>query len=619
MARAGLLVLALVAACHHRGGDQVARARAGDAEGAAAELRYQLASHPRDPSLLIALAEVEELRGRPGAALDALDRAALLGRPFRAGVGGEARARLAALLLGRGTARADRGSPDAEADLNRARRLGAQVDTTLAQRAALAAIAGDLKHSDPDRRARGRTRLLVVDPSLAVGLAEDAPVDALDRTSGWLVAHGAKRVAYQTLDRVAERTLAAGRRVEWRGELLERWLVMRRWWAGSGEPIDRPTLDDARARGASSCAYASGAADLGCDVVIAARDTPSWEPALVDAWERAGWRAADPARAQAWAVVAARATARGQLASVERAVRDHVEPALYDEAIASAVASAPPPTTDPRAWPELAAAAALPELAAAAAAPPGQAPPITAATAASASALAPQLAALVRAYAVDPALADRGAEDVAAAALDLATVAPALARLFRLLDDPARARSWWQRAHDASPEDPALALGLAIAMADAGDPPAGLQLAIRAAAGSGDAAATLVAAARGFAATGETLDALTLARQAIEVSGPGDEAPAAGLAAALLRRLGRTRAADEVAALAALPGAWDLADLTDEVVRVTALAATQRGVATARALALARSSDPAAAAAGAGLLRAIARETRPSDRGSGLP
>lgn len=95
---------------------------------AADELRFRLARHPRDRALYEALAEIEEERGRPGAALDALEAAARLGRPFRAGLGPAPRARLARLLRARAVARVLRDSPAAEPDLRRALALGARDD-----------------------------------------------------------------------------------------------------------------------------------------------------------------------------------------------------------------------------------------------------------------------------------------------------------------------------------------------------------------------------------------------------------------------------------------------------------------------------------------------------------
>ncbi len=583
------LVAVAIAACGQRV-DVADLTRSHGLDGAAAELRFRLASAPRDPTLLIALAEIEEARGRPGAALEALDRAERLGRPFRGGLGGAARRRLAALLVARAAVRADRGSADAEADLRRARGLDAAIDPALAQRAAIAAIAADLRRSDPDRRAAGVARLRSIDPTRAAGLGPDASTAAIDATTAWLVEVGARRVAFETLDGAVERALAARRVVDWPAVTVERWLTLRRWWSGQGDPIDRPTLDRARAIGASTCAYADGPTDPGCDVIAAAAsaEAPRWEPALIVAWQRGGWRAADAERAHAWAIVAARAVARGQLLSWSRAIADHVEPAL--------VAALTPPIES---------APAVPDGAAVLAAVGGD---------------DPQLVAVVDGFARDPALADRRAEDVAARAIDVATAGPALARVFTALGDPARARAWWQRGFDASRDDPAIALGLAIAMADAADPPAGLQLAMRAAAASGDASTTLVVAARGFAAAGQTLDAIGLARQAIELSAPGDEDAAAAVAAMLLAQLGRARAAAEVGALATLPSAWDFTALDAEAARVAAALAApdRRAAAVARALQLARSADPAAAAVGAATLRTIARQSAAAGRGSEL-
>ena len=82
---------------------------------AADEARFRLAKNPRDRDVWVALAIIEEERGRPGAAIEALDQAEQLGRAFRGGLGeGEAK-RLGALLVWRAKARTMRGSPDAEA------------------------------------------------------------------------------------------------------------------------------------------------------------------------------------------------------------------------------------------------------------------------------------------------------------------------------------------------------------------------------------------------------------------------------------------------------------------------------------------------------------------------
>ena len=64
----------------------------------------------------------------------------------------------------------------------------------------------------------------------------------------------------------------------------------------------------------------------------AASDAVAWEPALVAAWQRDGWRAADADQAMAWMIVAARAVERGELPSWEHAVRAHAQAFLFDAA-----------------------------------------------------------------------------------------------------------------------------------------------------------------------------------------------------------------------------------------------------------------------------------------------
>jgi hypothetical protein len=610
--RALLLSLAIAAGCRAQVDVAGLERRLGP-DGAADALTLRLAADPRDAAAWRALAIVETDRQRPGAALAAFERAAALGAPFRAGLAdGDAR-RLAALVIARAEARVARRSPGADADVARAVALGAAVDPTLRARAALLAIAGELAHVDAQRGAAAAARLGAIDPGLAAGLAADATDADVAATAAWLQAAGARRRAFELLDRRVEETRGRGARPAFAPATWAAWLALRRWWRGTVDPIDQVTLDELRRLGVATCAYARGPRDPGCDVIAAAgaaADAVAWEPALVAAWQRDGWRAADADQAMAWMIVAARAVERGELPSWEHAVRAHVDvPAI------AATPGLPP-------W----AAAALAVVAGAATAlPTGDAPApiarLAAARAHGAAAAWPAVVAAVlddgggaaladvaRAYRRDPALADRRAEAVAATALDLAAIAPRLARTFALLGDPARARGWWQRGFDASPEEPALALGLALAAASAGDGPAALQLVIRAAAGSGDAAATLYAAARGFAAAGLTLDALSLARQAIEQAAPGDEDAPADLAAALLRQLGRDRNAAEVARLVALPGSGDLAAIAAEADRLTRAPAAQ---ALARWATLARSDDPAVAQRATAALAAIARRSPP--------
>ncbi len=653
VSRLAAVALVLVAAlgCGGAGFDVRAVAKTCGLACAADELRYRLATSPRDRDLYVALAEIELERGRPGAALVALEAAEQLGRAFRGGLGSSDRTRLGRLLLARAEVRAARHSPDAEADLIRARRLGVTVPEALARTAALAAIAADLRHTDPVRRRRGRGRLTVTDPARAAALVGDGPLATLSLTAAWLDAARARRVLGEMLDAAVRTRGVAGLAAA--PGAADRWLAARRWWAGEDGRPDVLTLERAEAAGAGPCWYARprGA----CDVIAAAASVepagPPWEPTLVTVWERDGVQAAGLDQALAWMIVARRAVDRGQLASWERAVRDHVdvaglaaEPRLPPWAApaiarlagrppdeggalaldAAALAAGPRrvvvaerdhgltpiaaldglASLDDAAWTDVAAALAAVTTDDR---PPMASGPGSALTRSRVSRWGLALVEVAHAYGVDPALADRRAEDVLAVAIDLAAAAPPLARLFALLGDPARARALWQRAFDVSPEDGAVALGLALALAEAGDPAAGLVAMTRAAASWGDAGDAMLRGARGFAAAGHTVEALTLVRSAIELTAPGDEAPGAALAAALLDDLGRADNAAALRALAPVPGAWDGRDGRESVAAVTAAAtrgSPTRRAALARLAHLASAADPSLARLAASALRA---------------
>lgn len=223
---------------------------------AADELTLRLARSPRDRELHARLAVVEDQRGRPGAALASLDRAAALGRPFRGGVGGADRARLARLLIARAEARVARGSPGADADVGRARGLGAAVAPELAAAAARAAILVELRHTAPGRRAAATLRLTAIDPPLAVALTGRGDAATTERAARWLAAAPARRVLHEMLDayerRVGVAGFAAMTAPAW---VLDRWLEGRRWWHGDDGRPDLATLDRALAAGADRCVF----------------------------------------------------------------------------------------------------------------------------------------------------------------------------------------------------------------------------------------------------------------------------------------------------------------------------------------------------------------------------
>jgi hypothetical protein len=325
-------------------------------------------------------------------------------------------------------------------------------------------------------------------------------------------------------------------------------------------------------------------------------------------------------------IIARRAVDRGQLLSWREAVRDHVDLAALERdpatpawaRLLAARLTAPASDTgdagargtgvgggpiDPahptRELPPVALADLRGDLGPVCAVPTGPWPVVAAdlAAATGGDVRAP-IEEVARAYAVDPALADRAADVVVARAIDEAVAAAALGRLFRLLGDPARSRTWWQRAHDASPEDETVALELAAAMADAGDGAAGLQLMTRAAASWGDAGEAMLRGARVFASAGLTVDALALARGALDLTAPGDGAPAAALAARLLRDLDRDRDAASLDAIVPIPSAWDGSHERAAIDAAVAARATGRLTCLAR-----REDDPALARRAAAALR----------------
>jgi tetratricopeptide (TPR) repeat protein len=120
------------------------------------------------------------------------------------------------------------------------------------------------------------------------------------------------------------------------------------------------------------------------------------------------------------------------------------------------------------------------------------------------------------AYARDPSISDSRALDFISAAPDAASAHATVAALFDALGDPARARTHWQAAVDASPE-PAFLWGLAESAARSNDGPAALIHATAAAAAWGDPAVVWSSVARALEERGLHVDALTAARSALDL------------------------------------------------------------------------------------------------------
>ena len=595
-------VLALVGAigcAHRRGAVDVSALIASDGlDGAAAELRFRVVSDPQDRDALIALGAIEERRGRPGAALEALDRAIALGGPPGFGVPADERAHLGELYLERATERVLRGARSAVADLARAKELGAAVPPALERDAALAAALADLRHADPGLRARGAAALAALDGA--------PPETRSDPTAAaWLWDHGARRAAVDRFERWADAGGLAAPSTT--AAMATRYLEARAWWNGVVAPEH---LAQARARGAEPCSIAAAPGpdcappDPGDATIDAAAHDGSW-------WRRAdqrGWRSNDPA----WLIAAARAWLRDDAPSYPIAVAAHLDAPIappawaapsaarvsggdptraLDAAIADASEHGPGPRLvvateaalagrpldqiEPILGPARGALGdelvrrvrggeppALPDLAHAAAA--------RAAAQASAPTAAHDLVPIARAYLRDSALGDRVADDWIAGDVDVAARAPIAAALFAALGDPARARARWQRSVDASPGEPALDRGLALAVAAADDPDAAMVLVTGAAAESGDAAPVLVDVARTLAARGHDPRALELIALALPLVAPDARAPLYDLAIAWTVADGKDAAA-LIAARGPVPAPPPPITDPDALVRAAAL------------------------------------------------
>lgn len=211
--RAALVALLVAAGCGRNAIDAGALVRRDGVDGAVRDLRYRIASDPHDRAALLALATVERDRGRPGAAIEALTRAAALGRA--PGTSFPGAAAFGALLIARAEARVGRGAPAAAADLVTARALGVAPAPALVDAAALTGAIADLRHADPSTRARGVAALAALaardpaDPRFALGSpwpSSPPSAIALARTAAaasWAWDRGARRAAHDELARWA--------------------------------------------------------------------------------------------------------------------------------------------------------------------------------------------------------------------------------------------------------------------------------------------------------------------------------------------------------------------------------------------------------------------------------
>lgn len=598
-------------------------------DGAAEALRIRIAGNPRDIPARRALADLEDRRGRPGAVLAELSAVRDLGGPLGAHLSGRERARLAELLRERARARATRGSPDGLDDLDLARRIagGRGEDATVRRDAELAAALADLRHTDPDRRARGAELL---------GRPTET-VDDQGATGLFLFEHGARRAALDLLEDW-ERGGGRERAQPDTAAIVDAWLAVRAWWSGPAGRPDLSTLDRAVAAGGSPCHFATALGDHGCRAT-AVVGGPTRERQLLARARARGWRTADPEEAAAWVAITAAAWQRGELRSWLDELDARVDLAALgltgdgDARLPAAVpawARAPLLRAAGRVREaELALSRAradtdgLPAYARVVLDVPVPRPATTgirrSADVVRAAAIAPDapdaLAEIAAAYRQDPAAADRVAADVVAREVDLAAVAPGVAELFQLLGDPARARAWWERAVESSPDDVALRAGLVRALAAAADGEAARLHLTTVAAGSGDPARALLDGARALGGAGLIVDALGPAKQALELIAPGEEQEALLLLIDLAGRLDRADQVRELtAALAVVRTAPDATTLRARAAAGEAEAITRAHAAdpadAGLAIAAARAESDDAAALG---ILAVASRANPHD------
>ncbi len=171
------------------------------------DLAIRVLDNPRDVAARLALAALAEQVGRPSEAIEQLEAVQRLGGPIGTRWHDSDRARLGRLLLARGRARLARDAATADADLQRARTLGAEPMADELARADLAIALADLRHVDARVRARGRTRIgrrastttASSEASAWLGARGGAPPLERGRFGAWLWTIGARREAYEQL------------------------------------------------------------------------------------------------------------------------------------------------------------------------------------------------------------------------------------------------------------------------------------------------------------------------------------------------------------------------------------------------------------------------------------
>jgi len=596
------------------------------------ELELRVVRHPKDVAARLALAALDDQLARPSAAIEQLEAVVALGGPLGTRWHADDRARLARLLAARGKARLARDAASAVDDLARARTLGATVDDVLLARARLARARSLLRHADAEQRAAG---IAIIVGLAATPLAQSAwrgaapGASAADRGAfgAWLWSIGARRAAWDALSAWHD-ALAAPRDPA----LQASYLIALAWWS----PPDAPPPPAIDLVGPARCRFAGPTPDGCAPSQLAPEDavllpvTSTREPADAAAWlaitlqqalrGEGAWGPALAARIDTAAVAPAalppavraayaRLTGRGDAGDVAAGDRDRLV-AAAGRALAGASADELRTTLGPLAASDE--GKTLVQIAASTT-PLHIARPHAIAAVTYARARMPfgptwdELRAIVDGYYRDPAVAERLAGDAVATAVDAAAANAALGALYDALGDPARARTAWQAAVDASPE-PEFLLGLAAAMARASDPDACLVVGTAGAAATGDPAVAWTAVARALEDAGHHVHALEAARNAIDLASTETQAAPLDIAAAASRALGRTAQADRLAAQRTRLPPAAATSRTDDPTDVDAALAAHRAhptAATAARLWVASRWNPRDVAARAALLDAL--------------
>jgi tetratricopeptide (TPR) repeat protein len=525
-------------------------------------LELRIVKDPKDLGARLALAKLCDQQGRPSQALDELEVVLRAGGPIGTRWHDEDRARFARLLVARGKARIARGAPTAVSDLERARAYGARIAADDLAAAKLARAIVQLRHVDGRERAKG----LVTLRALGKASSDQGELGV------YLWSVGAKRAAYEAL-------VASTSRDE---RIVRARLIARAWWT----PLDGPPPPASDLVGPERCRH------VRCDVWELVQNAISSE--AIDALVLAPpAKTSDPEEAYAWLAITLAQTLRGEGTgswAARFASRVEVSALSVDRFPAGGRAAfalvtgreAASDTSVDRSPPGRYLAAAVlavrggkPEEVRATLGPLVDTPdgaallavaaPLTteAIAAPYASAVARYIAVrldldrgdatraradehralartILRAYAVDPLRADRFARDAVASNVDAAAGHAWLGALYDAIQDPARARTSWQAAVDASPGEPTYVRGLAAAIARARDPDAALVFGTQAAAASGDPSPVWIEVAEALHGVGAHVHALEAARYAIDLATAETAARAYDTAIAASDALGRS-------------------------------------------------------------------------------